>query len=83
MVIESIWVFAVFGCLAVLALVASRVVRRREAKRRHEEAAALTRRPQRPWIEGDLGDRATDEVPSQRENVEQRHEQPSKPGGDS
>ena len=65
------WVFAVFGCLAAAALVASQVVRRSEIKRRHEEAQALVRR-RRPLSDIDE-DRAPQDVPTQREVSEKRH----------
>jgi hypothetical protein len=67
-VIDSMWVFAVFGCLAAAALVASQLVRRRDIRRRHEEALRLTRQARR---EHDR-ERRQGDVPTQREVAEDR-----------
>ena len=74
-VIDSMWVFVVFGCLAAAALVASQIVRRRDIRRRHEEAQRLTRR-RRPVIDPE-GTPSLD-VPTQREVTEQRDTQRSR-----
>jgi hypothetical protein len=82
------WVFAVFGCLAAAALVASQVVRRRDIRRRHEEAQRLTlqarrhhdrERRQADLTDGGTGDLRSDvprdahgDVPTQREVAEER-----------
>ena len=63
------WVFAIFGCLAALALAASQIVRRREAKRRRAESEAMTRRS-RAFQERE--DEQLGDVPPQREVTEER-----------
>ena len=73
-VIDSMWVFAVFGCLAAAALVASQVVRRRDIRRRHEEAQRLTRQARRAH---DL-ERRQGDVPTQREVASERDRERSR-----
>ena len=60
------WVFAIFGCLAALALAGAQLVRRRDARRRHAEAEALTRRS-RAFSEPEDEQRPAGDVPPQRE----------------
>ncbi len=72
------WVFAVFGCLAAAALVASQVVRRHEARRRHEEAQLLVRRPRPLTDEDRLPTDPAGDVPVQREVSEKRHKSRSR-----
>jgi len=74
------WVFAVFGCLAAAALVASQLVRRHDIRRRHEEAQRLTRQARRDHdrerrqvtLQRDVQHEVPGDVPTQREVAEER-----------
>jgi len=82
------WVFVVFGCLAAAALVASQLVRRRDIRRRHEEAQRLTIQARRDRdrerrqaalqadteadLQRDVERDPTGDVPTQREVAEER-----------
>ena len=80
------WVFVVFGCLAAAALVASQLVRKRDIRRRHEEAQRLTIQARRDRerrqaalqadteadLQRDVERDPTGDVPTQREVAEER-----------